>query len=115
LLDRAMPPGPDERARHFLVRIRSSVRRMGELTDGLLSLARLSRTSLIWSPVDISAEADGILRRLSEADPARDVSVTVEPGLVARADRALLAQVLETSCSALSSACMRPKNLPAAA
>jgi PAS domain S-box-containing protein len=95
LLERAMPPGSDERARHFLSRIRSSVRRMGELTDGLLSLARLSRTSIVWSPVDISAEADGILRRLSEADPARDAAVTVEPGLVARADRALLAQVLE--------------------
>jgi len=95
LLERALPPGSDERAQHFLSRIRSSVRRMGELTDGLLSLARLSRTSLIWSPVDISAEADGILRRLTEADPARDAAVTVEPGLVARADRALLVQVLE--------------------
>jgi PAS domain S-box-containing protein len=95
LLEKAMPPGSDERARHFLTRIRSSVRRMGELTDGLLSLARLSRTSIVWAPVDVSAEAEGILRRLKEADPARNAVVTVEPGLVARADRALLAQVLE--------------------
>ncbi len=95
LLEKAMPPGSDERARHFLTRIRSSVRRMGELTDGLLSLARLSRTSIVWAPVDVSAEAEGILRRLKEADPTRDADLTVEPGLVARADRALLAQVLE--------------------
>jgi PAS domain S-box-containing protein len=61
----------------------------------LLSLARLSRTSIVWAPVDISAEAEGILRRLKDADPTRDAVVTVEPGLVARADRALLAQVLE--------------------
>ncbi|MCZ8257195.1 MAG: PAS domain S-box protein, partial [Polaromonas sp.] len=95
LLQKNMPPDSDERARHYLSRIRSSVRRMGELTDGLLSLARLSRTSIVWAPVDISAEADGILRRLKESDPTREAVVTIEPGLVARADRALLAQVLE--------------------
>ncbi len=95
LLEKNMPAGADERARHFLSRIRSSVRRMGELTDGLLSLARLSRTSIVWAPVDVSAEAEGILHRLKEANPERDATLTVEPGLVARADRALLAQVLE--------------------
>ncbi|WP_164483699.1 PAS domain S-box protein [Polaromonas sp. SP1] len=95
LLQKNMPPETDDRARHYLSRIRSSVRRMGELTDGLLSLARLSRTSIVWAPVDISAEVDGIVRRLKEAEPGRDAVVTIEPGLVARADRALLAQVLE--------------------
>jgi PAS domain S-box-containing protein len=57
LMEKHMPPAAGERALHFLERIRSSVRRMGELTDGLLSLTRLSRTSMVWDTVDISAEA----------------------------------------------------------
>ncbi|QGJ18298.1 PAS domain S-box protein [Polaromonas sp. Pch-P] len=96
LLQKNMPPETDDRARHYLSRIRSSVRRMGELTDGLLSLARLSRTSIVWAPVDISAEVDGIVRRLKEAEPGRDAVVTIEPGLVARADRHFLLRSLKT-------------------
>jgi PAS domain S-box-containing protein len=95
LLEKHMPPGAGERALHFLDRIRSSVRRMGELTDGLLSLARLSRTSLVWEPVDISAEAQRAVRHLKDADAARDAHFTVEPGMAARGDQALVRQVLE--------------------
>jgi PAS domain S-box-containing protein len=95
LLEKHMPPGPGERALHFLERIRSSVRRMGELTDGLLSLARLSRTSLVWEPVDISDEALRAVRRLQGADAAREAHFTVEPGMAARGDQGLVRQVLE--------------------
>ncbi|WP_411879683.1 PAS domain S-box protein [Polaromonas sp. YR568] len=94
LLEKHMPPGAGERALHFLDRIRSSVRRMGELTDGLLALARLSRTSLVWEPVDVSAEALRAVRRLKDADAARDAHFTVEPGMAARGDQALIRQVL---------------------
>jgi PAS domain S-box-containing protein len=95
LLEKHMPPGAGERALHFLDRIRSSVRRMGELTDGLLSLARLSRTSLVWDQVDISAEALRVVRRLKDGDRARDARFTIAPGLAARGDQALIGQVLE--------------------
>ncbi len=90
-----MPPAAGERALHFLDRIRSSVRRMGELTDGLLSLARLSRTSMVWDTVDISAEALRVAKRLTDAEAGRDARITVEPGMVARGDQAMLSQVLE--------------------
>jgi PAS domain S-box-containing protein len=95
LLQKAMPPESGERARHFLYRIRSGVQRMGELTDALLSLAQLSRTSLQWATVDMSEEAAAILKHCAENDLARMVKTAVEPGLRVRADRSLLRQVLE--------------------
>ncbi|WP_457282134.1 PAS domain S-box protein [Polaromonas sp. P5_D5] len=95
LLEKAVPPESGERAHHFMGRIRSSVRRMGELTDGLLSLAQLSRTSLNWESVDISTEAAKIIKQWTENDPDRRVRITVEPNLWGRADVALLRQVLE--------------------
>lgn len=94
LLQRAMPSESGGRAHHYAARIRSGVRRMGELTDALLSLAQLSRTSLQWTTVNMSEEAAEIIKRCSEKDAARVVQTTVEPGLRVRADRSLLRQVL---------------------
>lgn len=95
LLQKALPSDSGERALHYLARIRNGVRRMGELTDGLLSLAHLSRTSLSWSTVDMSAEAASLVQQYRENDTARLVQVTVEPGMLVRADHSLLRQVLE--------------------
>ena len=95
LLQKAVPAETGERASHYLSRIRGGVRRMGELTDGLLSLAQLSRTSLRWSNVDISAESARVIGQCAENDGPRHVHATVEPGLLVRADAALLRQVLE--------------------
>lgn len=95
LLQKSMPQDSGPKAQHYLERIRGGVRRMGELTNGLLSLAKLSRTSLNWEAVDLSADAARLLREHAEADPARTVEVEVEPALAARGDRALLQQVLQ--------------------
>lgn len=95
LLQKALPADTGDKANHYLLRIRSGVQRMGELTDGLLSLAQLSRTSLHWESVDISAEATQLVRQYAERDAGRVVRVMIEPGLLVRADTALLRQVLE--------------------
>lgn len=95
LLQKSIPSGADARTSHYIERIRAGVRRMGELTNGLLSLAKLSRTSLNWEDVDISAEAGRVMREQLENDPQRPAQVDIRSGLVARGDRALLAQVLE--------------------
>ncbi|MBI2726413.1 MAG: PAS domain S-box protein [Polaromonas sp.] len=99
LLQKAMPQESSERAALYLSKIRGGVRRMGELTDGLLSLAQLSRTSLKWTAVNLSAEADTILRQCAENDPGRNVHVRVEPGLLVRGDGALLRQVMDNLIS----------------
>jgi PAS domain S-box-containing protein len=95
LLQKTVPAESGERAHHYLTRIRGGVQRMGELTDGLLSLAQLSRANLSWQTVDMSAEALKILNQCSENDASRMVQTTVEPGLVVQADSSLLRQVLE--------------------
>lgn len=95
LLQKAVPPESGERTRHYLERIRSGVQRMGELTDGLLALAQLSRASIHWETIDMSAEAHAIMRTLSEGDSGRLVNLTIAPQLLVRADRSLLRQVLE--------------------
>lgn len=95
LMEKHMPPAAGERAMHFLERIRSSVRRMGELTDGLLALTRLSRTSMVWDTVDISAEALRVAKRLKDAEAGREAHIAIEPGMAARGDQAMLGQVLE--------------------
>lgn len=80
LLQKSLPAESGESAHHFLARIRSGVQRMGELTEGLLSLAKLSRTSLDKVSVDLSVEAASIMTQCAENAPGRVVQTTVDPG-----------------------------------
>ncbi|OOG46637.1 histidine kinase [Polaromonas sp. A23] len=86
---------PGERGKHYLTRIRAGVMQMGELIDALLSLAQVSRASLQWDTVDLSAMAQRILDGYREAEPDRVVLLDIEPDLVAHGDARLLQQVLD--------------------
>jgi PAS domain S-box-containing protein len=94
-LERILPAGLDQRSAHYLRRVRSGVRQMSELTDGLLALADIARAELQYQMVDLSAIAQAILERMHEHAPARRVSWQVEATPPARGDRRLLADVLE--------------------
>jgi PAS domain S-box-containing protein len=93
-LERIPPPEP-ERAAHYLRRVRAGVRQMSDMIDALLSLAQLSRASLRWEAVDLSVRARRVLDELREHEPQREVTVTVEEGLLAHGDPRLLDLVLE--------------------
>ena len=93
-LEQSPPPEP-ERAAHYLRRVRAGVRQMGDMIDALLSLAQLSRASLRWEVVDLSARARRVLDGLREHEPLREVTVTVEDGLLAHGDPRLLDLVLD--------------------
>jgi PAS domain S-box-containing protein len=95
LLQKDVPAESGVRAQHYMERIRGGVRRMGELTNGLLALAQLSRTSLNWETVDVSEGAHKLLKEHFETDPLRVVRVTIAPALLVRGDRSLLGQVLQ--------------------
>ena len=84
-----------ERSGHYLARIRASVVQMGELIDALLSLAQVSRASLRWEAVDLSALAHGLLAGCQEREPDRLAKCHIEPGLRAHGDARLLKQVLD--------------------
>ncbi|CAN5716440.1 hypothetical protein BH11PSE7_BH11PSE7_03200 [soil metagenome] len=83
------------RVRHYLDRIQAGVGQMGQLIDGLLSLAHVSRVTLRSMRVDVSAMALEVMERLQAAQPDRMVAWSVEPGLIAQGDDRLLRSVLE--------------------
>lgn len=94
-LQRLVGPQLDERGGHYLRRILAGVHHMRELTDGLLSLASLSRASLRARPVDLSALAQAAVAACRERAPQRRAEVAIAPGLVVRGDPRLLAHVVD--------------------
>ncbi|MEO6319358.1 MAG: PAS domain S-box protein [Polaromonas sp.] len=86
---------PSERSRHYLARIRAGIGQMGELIEAMLSLAQVSRSSLCWEPVDLSAQAEALLLGYQEREPGRVAQLQIEPGLLAQGDPRLLGQVLD--------------------
>lgn len=85
----------DDRARHYIDRIKAGVRQAGELTEALLALANLSRVQLRVQMVDLSAVAHSVMGALQQEDPARARRVSIEEGLVVQADAMLLRLVMQ--------------------
>jgi len=85
----------DERSRHYLARVRAGVKLMSDLTDGLLALADLANATLLHQRVDLSSVARGVLERLREGEPHRDVVIEVTETQRAQGDARLIADVLE--------------------
>jgi signal transduction histidine kinase len=84
----------DPTAHGYLERVRAATRRMGELIDALLELARLARVPLRRQRVDLSALANAALAELREGSD-RQVELQIEPGLVVDGDPRLLRVVLD--------------------
>jgi PAS domain S-box-containing protein len=81
----------DERARHYLNRVRAGVQAMSDLTDALLSLANLSHEPLQCANVDLSALALAWLRHTREREPGRNVAVEIADTPRVQGDARLLA------------------------
>ena len=95
LLQDQYAPQLDENGLHYLDRVGHATRRMSELVDDLLQLARISRSELKSGPVDLSRMAHEILHALSEDAPQRHVATQVEDGVQMQGDARLLRIVLE--------------------
>jgi PAS domain S-box-containing protein len=67
-----------------------SAHRMSGLIDDLLSLSNVSRQELVRQPVDVSQLCKEILAELAQAEPRREVIVTVADGLRVDGDPRLL-------------------------
>jgi signal transduction histidine kinase len=80
----------DERGKADLARIRAATERMRQLIDDLLELSRLSRNELKLESIDLSAQAEDIMRRLMIADPDRPVRFENAPHLKALGDLHLI-------------------------
>jgi PAS domain S-box-containing protein len=92
-------PTLDEAGRLYLDRIHSTSARMDRLIHDLLAFSRMSRASMTVAKVDLSALArtvkDGLLQGLAQSKEDRDVTFTIEDGLVVDGDESLLRMVLE--------------------
>lgn len=85
----------DDKGKHYLSRIRSGAQQMGELINGLLSLAKLSRDPLKLATVDLSRMAKQVEYECREREPERQVEVVIQEGLHAQGDAILLSVVLQ--------------------
>jgi len=77
-------------AQGFLNRVRSETQRMGRLIDDLLELSRLTRVTLRYHRVNLSALARVIAGRLKEAEPGRELDISIQEGLFTGGDPRLL-------------------------
>ena len=84
----------DTQAQGHLDRIRSASARMGALIDSLLELARISRTQLSPTTVDISLLVEWVMAELQDAHPGRQLELQVQPGLEIVGDERLLKVML---------------------
>ncbi|PZO43610.1 MAG: hypothetical protein DCF17_05655 [Shackletoniella antarctica] len=80
----------DAEGRDYFDRIRHNVGRMGQLIDDLLRLSRLSRSTMLYTPVDLSALVQGQINELHTAEPDRVVTVVIIPGVTVSADPTLM-------------------------
>lgn len=85
----------DDTGRDYLGRVRRASKRMSELIDDLLLLARVTRAELHKEPVDLSRMVQIMARELQEAAPQRQVEWVIQDGVVAQADGRLIKVVLE--------------------
>ncbi len=85
----------DDPGRDFLERIRSASQRMAHLIDDLLGLSQVTRSEMQFADVNLSALAEQLVGELQKTEPARQVTWTIAPGLVARADAGLVRLVLQ--------------------
>jgi PAS domain S-box-containing protein len=85
----------DAEGRRFIQKIRDSTAHMGTLLDGLIELARFSRTDLRRTAVDLTATVRRVAAELQQDDPERKVELVVAEGITADGDPRLLQRVLE--------------------
>lgn len=95
LLGKQLAGQAGEKVAHYLSRIQAGVTQMGQLIEGLLSLAQISRMQLCSEPVDLTGLAQGILDDLQLRHPARQVLVHIESGLQVQGDGRLVRAVME--------------------
>ena len=95
LLARTMGEAGGSKGAHYLSRIRAGVQQMGELIDGLLSLAKMSRETLHCGNVDLSAIARQAARDCREQDPGRQVQIDIQDGMEVYGDARLLSVVIQ--------------------
>jgi PAS domain S-box-containing protein len=85
----------DAEGQDFLQEIVDNARRMGELIDSLLSLARVTRSDLRIQRVDLSEIAREVVARFTASEPHRTVMANIQDRLGADIDLRLARSLLD--------------------
>ncbi|MBH2009166.1 MAG: ABC transporter substrate-binding protein [Xanthomonadaceae bacterium] len=94
LLERTSGSLVGEKGLHYLSRIRAGTRQMGDLIEGLLSLAKLSRDPLQFGAVNLSGIARQVLQECMDREPVREANVCIQESLTVQGDPRLLSVVV---------------------
>ncbi|MFZ3141129.1 ABC transporter substrate-binding protein [Polaromonas sp.] len=84
-----------EKGQHYLSRIRAGTRQMGDLIEGLLSLAKLSRDPLQFGPVNLANIARQAVQECMDREPGREVNACIQDNLNVQGDPRLLSVVIQ--------------------
>ena len=95
ILEEDYGPGLEEGARQVLGVIRGQSSRMAQLIDDLMRLARVGRSPLDRTRVDVTALARAAADDLQSKEPGRKVEWSIAPDLHAVADAGLMRVVVE--------------------
>lgn len=85
----------DEKAKHYLTRVRQATRRMSELIDDMLNLSRLSRRTMQRASVDLTGIIEAVAAEAQEVTEGRRIEWKIAPELRACADPHLIRIVFE--------------------
>ncbi len=88
-------PQLDENAMDFLKKISESVVSMSALIDELLKLSRIARLELDKSEINIGGIAEEVCEKLKRVNPARNVMVNIQQGMIVEADARLVQIALQ--------------------
>lgn len=80
----------DQTGKDYLNRVRAAAQKMGGLIDDMLKLAKVNRTEIIMTEVNLSDMVETILQEFHDAEPQRQVSIKVTSGLTAFCDNHLI-------------------------
>jgi light-regulated signal transduction histidine kinase (bacteriophytochrome) len=95
ILEKRFAERLDDTGRDYLGRVRRASRRMGELIDDLLLLARVTRAELHKEAIDLSRMVQDLVCEMQAAAPQRQVECVIQDGIVVQADARLIKVVLE--------------------
>ncbi|MFO0743188.1 MAG: ATP-binding protein [Labilithrix sp.] len=85
----------DADGKRHLERIAGGADTMAKLVEALLELARVTRVQIRRDTVNLSDQADSIMKELRAAQPERDVTFESDPDIIAEADADLVRAVLD--------------------
>ncbi len=89
----------DAQGKDYLTRIKAAAEHMGELTEDMLKLYKVTQMEMDIIKVNLTNIAESIMEDLRKYQSERKVNVIIAPGLQASADPRLMRMVLENLLS----------------